>query len=213
MPQELEKIINRCLRKDRERRFQTMADLKVMLQDLKEESESGAVAGTDPALGPFQRLGKPSPWRVALIVASALVGGIVGGSAAWMKLPRGKSDLPLRRFTIRPPVSINPPTYYNPAVAISPNGRHIAFAQTETGLWIQDLDQPSARLLSGTRGVESPFWSPDSEMVGYVTDNLIMKVPAKRGPSCPSLRFACSWIRRGVAPHRGIHCGWHWRSV
>src|SRR5438094_9692862 len=39
MPRELERIISRCLRKSRERRFQTMADLKVALEELKDESE------------------------------------------------------------------------------------------------------------------------------------------------------------------------------
>ena len=42
IPSDLEKIISRCLRKDRERRFQHMDDLKVALQELKEESASGA---------------------------------------------------------------------------------------------------------------------------------------------------------------------------
>ena len=45
VPPELEKIINRCLRKDPARRFQTMADLKVFLEELKHESDSGKLTG------------------------------------------------------------------------------------------------------------------------------------------------------------------------
>ena len=41
VPKELERIITRCLRKDRERRFQHMDDVKVALEELKEESGSG----------------------------------------------------------------------------------------------------------------------------------------------------------------------------
>ena len=40
-PGELARIIARCLRKDPARRFQHMDDLKVALEELKEESESG----------------------------------------------------------------------------------------------------------------------------------------------------------------------------
>ena len=40
IPRELEKIINRCLRKDPARRFQYLADVKVALEELKEESNS-----------------------------------------------------------------------------------------------------------------------------------------------------------------------------
>src|ERR1035438_3168563 len=44
IPQELERIITRCLRKNPERRFQHMDDLKVALEEVKEESDSGAAA-------------------------------------------------------------------------------------------------------------------------------------------------------------------------
>ena len=40
-PHEMEKVVTRCLRKDPARRFQHMADVKVALEELKEESESG----------------------------------------------------------------------------------------------------------------------------------------------------------------------------
>ena len=49
-PRDLEKIINRCLRKDPGRRFQHMDDLKVELEELKEESDSGT-AGRDTTRG------------------------------------------------------------------------------------------------------------------------------------------------------------------
>ena len=44
LPAETDRVITRCLRKDPERRFQGMADLKVALQELKEESDSGTLA-------------------------------------------------------------------------------------------------------------------------------------------------------------------------
>ena len=44
VPKELERIIQRCLRKEPGRRFQHMGDVKVELQELKEESDSQASA-------------------------------------------------------------------------------------------------------------------------------------------------------------------------
>jgi len=41
VPPELERVIARCLRKDPERRFQNMADIRVALEELKDESDSG----------------------------------------------------------------------------------------------------------------------------------------------------------------------------
>ena len=44
LPSDLEKVILRCLRKDPQRRFQHIGDVKVALQEIKEESESGTAA-------------------------------------------------------------------------------------------------------------------------------------------------------------------------
>jgi eukaryotic-like serine/threonine-protein kinase len=41
LPRDAEQIVRRCLRKDPEHRFQTMGDLRVALEELKEESDSG----------------------------------------------------------------------------------------------------------------------------------------------------------------------------
>ncbi|MEP6714380.1 MAG: protein kinase [Terriglobia bacterium] len=41
VPAELDRIVARCLRKDPERRFQTAADLKVALEEIRDETESG----------------------------------------------------------------------------------------------------------------------------------------------------------------------------
>jgi serine/threonine protein kinase len=49
IPHELERVVMRCLRKDPERRFQIMADLRVELEDLKEDSDSGKLT---PVLQP-----------------------------------------------------------------------------------------------------------------------------------------------------------------
>ena len=48
-PRDLEKIIVRCLRKDPARRFQHMDDIKIALEDLKEESDSGRISEMLPA--------------------------------------------------------------------------------------------------------------------------------------------------------------------
>ena len=77
IPADLEKVILRCLRKDPQRRFQHIGDVKVALQEIKEESESGMTA---PASVVRARRRAP----IAALVAVALV--IVGGTA-WL-LPR-----------------------------------------------------------------------------------------------------------------------------
>src|SRR6201997_2664535 len=52
IPPELDRVIARCLKKDPERRWQTMADVKVALQELRDELESSQVAVAKPATFP-----------------------------------------------------------------------------------------------------------------------------------------------------------------
>src|SRR5260370_2540852 len=54
-PRDLEKIVRRCLRKDPARRFQHMDDVRVALEELKEESDSGILAGSAAAPAPNRR--------------------------------------------------------------------------------------------------------------------------------------------------------------
>ena len=60
---ELEKVVLRCLRKDPSRRYQTIADLKVTLEDIKEESASGEQAPTLQRAGRRWALGRSAAGR------------------------------------------------------------------------------------------------------------------------------------------------------
>jgi serine/threonine protein kinase len=72
IPSDLEKVILRCLRKDPERRFEHIGDVKIALLDLKEESESGVTA-------PGSVVRTRRRGLVAALVVAALV--IVGATA------------------------------------------------------------------------------------------------------------------------------------
>src|SRR6185436_19996251 len=65
VPTELEKIIARCLRKDSERRAQGIADIKLALEELKEESEGGRLAGQVAAAAAVRPPARPRR-RVAM---------------------------------------------------------------------------------------------------------------------------------------------------
>ncbi len=75
IPQELSRVITRCLRKDPARRFQHMGDVKVELEDLKEESESGKLGGV-PASGRK----RSRRWWWAAATAAAL---LLAAMAVW----------------------------------------------------------------------------------------------------------------------------------
>ena len=116
----------------------------------------------------------------AVVFASAAA----GFAGLWLRRPAREPQLPLRRFSIRLPAPM--PAQENKSfVAISPNGKQIAFVAGNEGghkLWIQDLDQQQPRVVEGSEGARGPFWSPGSDFIGFGTDGDIRKVSAAGGP-------------------------------
>jgi TolB-like protein/Tfp pilus assembly protein PilF/predicted Ser/Thr protein kinase len=86
-PHDLEKIITRCLRKDPDRRFQHMEDLKVALEELKEEPGSGTLAAAAPAA---KR--RSWGWLVAGVLAVALAA--VSAVYLWRHIPHRPAQGP-----------------------------------------------------------------------------------------------------------------------
>jgi eukaryotic-like serine/threonine-protein kinase len=81
LSKEVERVIRRCLRKDPAHRFQHMDDLKVALEELEEESDSGKLT----ALEESARHRKPRFLRPAL-AAAALVVLTAAGVLVWQRI-------------------------------------------------------------------------------------------------------------------------------
>ena len=67
---------------------------------------------------------------------------------------------------------------------MSPDGRHVAFVATSTvgsSLWVRSLAAVESRELPGTEGARNPFWSPDSQSIGFFADNQVKRVHIDRG--------------------------------
>ncbi len=84
LPREVERLISRCLRKEVNQRSQHMDDVKIALEELKEESDSG-VLGTAAVSSP--KPGRRLAWSLG--IAAALAIATVG---AW--LIRSKNQSP-----------------------------------------------------------------------------------------------------------------------
>ncbi len=119
------------------------------------------------------------PAAVAVLMVTA-----TGFAVLWLRPSPPDTHTAVRRFSIRPPAPIPTMPYFVPFAVISPNGRHIAFVAGEADrkLWIQDLDQQQPRVIEGSEGAEGPFWSPDSNFIGFAARGELKKVSAKDGP-------------------------------
>jgi serine/threonine protein kinase len=160
IPHELERIISRCLRKDPDRRFQQMAEVKLALEDLKEESES---ASSTTAVADV----KPRRGRLVWLAAALAVLMVAGAGFLWRRgRPAPSSDSSLmRRVTFDSGWTTDP--------ALSPDGKLLAYASDRaTGqnldIWIQHLGGGDAVRLTNWESDEmEPDFSPDGSRIVF----------------------------------------------
>ncbi len=160
LPQDIERVLVRCLRKDPSRRWQTMSDLKVALQDLKEDSESGKLKAVAAGIKPRKR---PLP----VIAAAALV--LIGVGAVLFRLlffkPKGPVEYETSRLTFDSGFSGMP--------TISLDGSLVAYASDRSGdgmldIWVQQVagGQP-LRLTDDPADDTSPSFAPDGSKIAF----------------------------------------------
>jgi Tol biopolymer transport system component len=171
IPAELDKAVQRCLRKDRERRFQHMADLKVALEDVKEESESGI--SVKAALLP-----KPQASRLLIYIAAALVLAIAAAAGLWVKF--GRTPAPALKIT--PLTSTGTANY----PAFSADGKLIAFSQAgadgNVDIYVQQLGAGNPlRLTTDPAPDLNPVFSPDGRYIAFARGTVLMLIPSLGG--------------------------------
>jgi serine/threonine protein kinase len=155
IPPELSKTILRCLRKDPARRYQTMADLKVALEDVAEESRSGTQV---------QQVLSRRRWAWAALLPVMLVAGFF----AWRAWRAPETTEPLRAV----PLTTLPGVQRYPS--FSPDGNHVAFTwtgpkQDNTDIYVQQIGSGSPlRLTHDPRNDYNPVWSPDSRWIAFL---------------------------------------------
>ena len=175
LPPALDHIVDRCLAKNPDDRWQSARDLKSELQWIAAKG-SGAVVSAETRN--HRRAWILATWAAAAAIALIGVGLLVART----------SDVPddVVRFTI--PIPTGSAVARGPIttrLALSPNGRRMAFVTTTAGvdrLWVQSLDSLTPQVL--VDGAESPFWSPDSEWVGFFApgEGQLKKVAVAGGP-------------------------------
>src|SRR5262245_59829635 len=173
VPTELDKIIARCLRKDTERRAQSIADIKVALEELRQECESGlsgqvrAATALRPPARPARRVVAIATGVVVLVVAAAVL-------ASW--LLKRPASAPARsewvQITNLPDSAVQP--------ALSPDGRMLTFIRgrssfnTAGQVYVKMLPSGEpVQLTRDNRTKMSPVFSPDgSRIVDSVTGGI-----------------------------------------
>jgi eukaryotic-like serine/threonine-protein kinase len=181
-PPFLDHLVSRCLAKDRDERWQTASDV---MRELKWIASSRSEL---PLPGAGALDANPGQWRRATYAVSLLAVSLLAAVGYLIAKPLAARHL-AEPHEVPVRVSVSPPAntrFSSIQLAMSPDGSSIAYIGL-TGqrrhVWVYSLADGESRMLAGSEGANFPFWSPDSQNIGFLTDRALMRISAAGGPS------------------------------
>jgi eukaryotic-like serine/threonine-protein kinase len=176
-PPALDRIVKRCLVKDPDDRWQSANDLTNELNWIAEDGSHVALAPINPAKGTRTRM-------LMLSVGALLFVAVISGLAVWNLKP-SPSPQPVTRTVITlPPGQQLAGLENGPAVALPPNGTHLAYVAHQGGtqqLYVRAMDSLEAAPIPGTEGAVNPFFSSDGQWLGFFAGGKLKKISVSGG--------------------------------
>ncbi len=208
---ELDRILFECLEKDKEERYQSARELSKDLKRFKRDSGKQRISrmstvhqqfdGSSPSRSGIRTAShsafeneapKPEGIRRALHNPRMLWTGIAilfVAVALYLLLPElsgTRDNSPQIMATILPPPAVTYNNQEGSNLAVSPNGKYVAFVGADSmgsvKLWLRPVNSMEAKPLASASISSYPFWSPDSKFIGYFLPGKLMKLSIDGGP-------------------------------
>lgn len=162
-PPVLERVVQACLQKDPEDRWQTAHDVALAMEWIATDRSQPAARAE---LVPRTRMARFTPWILAAVVLAITV--LL--ASQFFRRAQAPAQLQSVKFMAEPPIGWVP----HLASAVSPNGAWLATVMTPAAgrnmLWVRPLNGLAYRQLPGTEGALKPFWSPDSRSIAFFSE-------------------------------------------
>jgi Tol biopolymer transport system component len=198
-PPTLDRVVKKCLAKDPNERWQTASDLN---GELKWIAEGGSQLGSLPA-APASGRGALGRRPLIFGLGALLLVAVIAGITAWNLKP---APVPGPQAVTRTVINLPPGQQLagldsGPALALSPDGTHLAYVARQGGvqqLYLRAMDSLEAKPIPDTEGATEPFFLPDGQRVGFFVGGKLKEVSVSGGVA----------LTLGTAPQpRGASCG------
>jgi eukaryotic-like serine/threonine-protein kinase len=167
-PDAIQRLLRRCLQKERKRRLQSIGDARVEIEEWQREPHA-----RPPAVPRASRFGAWLPWSVLALVTLAALAQTI-----WLR--RAPETAPREvRFEIATPTTTDAIS-----LSVSPDSSKIVFVATcdsRPCLWLRSLDAVATRPLAGTDNAFYPFWSPDSRSIAFFASGRLNRLDLETG--------------------------------
>ena len=175
IPGELDHLVSKSLRKDREQRYQSIKDVFIDLTDIKNTSKADIRLGsqTQHLLAPTTMqtttsIATERRFSLIHVLALLLLSGVLAG-AVWWYIPADQNSSFLKSSEVVSWASTAGEVYS--AGSFSPDGKMVAFASTKTGtknIWIKQTTSGEAiQITKDAFRNDQPIWSPNGEELAY----------------------------------------------
>ena len=192
LPPSLRRLLRLCLKKDPSERIRDIRDVRIQflssLQDSEPEMESP----------PEEAVPEPTHRRAVFWGATGLLLGLLAGLLIWVfGSDSGSAPRAVQRFQVSADRLVL--AGISSSVAVSPDGSRIVYVGGEQGqLYQRPLNRVESTALPSTEGAIGPFFSPDSQWIGFWADDRLKKMPVSGGSprticQTESVVFGASW--------------------
>lgn len=176
LPPALDRLVNKCLAKDPDERWQSATDLASELRWIAEG-------------GPERSFPKPA-WskffseKILLrTVAALLLLAVIAMTLTLRRVSSSVQQIPLTKLSVMMPAGAR----NTGSLALSHDSRKLVYSalsnEGTASLWMRDLDSLESKPMAGTEDGTAPFWSPDDRFLAFFTQSKLKKVQVGGGPA------------------------------
>ncbi len=195
MPRQLERIVDKTLRKDRGQRYQHVKDLHIDLEDLRDELKFEAKLGKSTEITRPETLyetnagNKRSTLSIPASISQerrftllhfllfVMLIGVVAGGVWWFGLRKlNKAAAPMALKKVELATWNSAPGELFSSASFSPDGNLIAFSSTRSGsknIWVtQSASSQAIQVTNDTFSNKDPIWSPKGDELAFYSQRV-----------------------------------------
>ncbi|MCC7155896.1 MAG: protein kinase [Bryobacterales bacterium] len=161
VPDEIQRVVRRCLRKEADQRFQSMADVRMAIGDLRDDLRTGSLSSSARMAAARATRRFRLWWLLAVVGALAVTAGVL---SLWQGL---STSPPLH------PVQLTSYSGVEDSPTLSPDGSQFAFQWSgpngdNIDIYVRLVDGGDPLRLTNDLGDDTvPAWSPDGRWIAY----------------------------------------------